>query len=143
MNNIVDQGRKSIDHSINRRLVMDHQLYIRQPYVLTGCDLKSCYDRINHTTAGLSLQKVGTPQTEAKALLQTIQLMNHKVRTAFGDSAHTYGGHRMDMRWKLPPQGVLQGNGAGPTIWTIISSMLFSILKTQNFRNSLYHQLKK
>lgn len=136
-------GRKSIDHSINRRLVMDHQLYIRQPYVLTRCDLKSCYDRINHTAAGLSLQKVGTPQTEVKALLRTIQLMNHKVRTAFGDSAHTYGGHRMDSRWKLPPQGVLQGNGAGPTIWTIISSMLFSILKTQNFRNSFISSIKK
>jgi hypothetical protein len=62
-------GRKSIDHSINRRLVMDHQLYRRQPYILTSCDLKSCYDRINHTAAGLCLQKTGVGQSEVTALL--------------------------------------------------------------------------
>jgi hypothetical protein len=51
--------RKSIDHALNRRLVMDHQLYIRQPYAITSCDLKSCYDRINHTSASLALQRTG------------------------------------------------------------------------------------
>jgi hypothetical protein len=52
-------NRKAIDHALNRRLVMDHQLYLRQPYSFASCDLKSCYDRINHTSASLSLQKIG------------------------------------------------------------------------------------
>jgi Reverse transcriptase (RNA-dependent DNA polymerase). len=136
-------GRKSIDHSINRRLVMDHQLYIRQPYVLTSCDLKSCYDRINHTAAGLCLQKAGVEQSEVTALLTTIQLMTHKVRTAFGDSITSYGGEHDKTKWKLPPQGVLQGNGAGPTIWTIISSVLFSILRDKNFHNTFTSVIQK
>jgi hypothetical protein len=38
--------RKAIDHALNRKLIMDHQLYNRQPYAMTSCDLKSCYDRM-------------------------------------------------------------------------------------------------
>jgi hypothetical protein len=33
--------RKAIDHALNRKLVMDHQLYQRQPYAITCCDLKA------------------------------------------------------------------------------------------------------
>jgi hypothetical protein len=42
---------KAIDHALNRKLIMDHQLYCRQPYAITSCDLKSCYDRIVHAPA--------------------------------------------------------------------------------------------
>jgi len=49
-------NRNSIDHALNRQLVMDHQLHERKPYALVSCDLKSCYDHINHTAASLSLQ---------------------------------------------------------------------------------------
>jgi Reverse transcriptase (RNA-dependent DNA polymerase). len=134
--------RKAIDHSLNRRLIMDHQLYLRQPYTLTSCDLKSCYDRINHTSASLCLQKAGIQKPEITAMFQTIQRMQHQVRTAFGDSQSTYGGDNWKQQWNLPPQGVLQGNGAGPTIWTIISSMLFSILGDNNFRNTFLSPLR-
>jgi hypothetical protein len=49
-------NRNLADHALNRQLVMDHQLYERKPYALVSCDLKSCYDRINHTSASLALQ---------------------------------------------------------------------------------------
>lgn len=48
--------RKAINHALNRKLMMDHQLYLRQPYAMTSCDLKSCYDRINHLSARLALR---------------------------------------------------------------------------------------
>jgi Reverse transcriptase (RNA-dependent DNA polymerase). len=134
--------RRAIDHSVNRRLIMDHQLYLRQPYALTSCDLKGCYDRINHTSASLCLQKAGVSKQEVTTMLQTIQGMEHQVRTAFGDSQTSYGGDNWKQRWKLPPQGVLQGNGAGPTIWTIISSVLFSILDDKQFRNTFNSSLR-
>jgi hypothetical protein len=136
-------NRKAIDHSINHRLVLDHQYYLRQPFVLTSCDLKSCYDRINHTAASLSLQKVGIPQSKVTAMLSSIQNMSHRVRTAYGDSDKEYGWNNHVGAWKLPPQGVLQGNGCGPAIWTIISSFLFSILGDKGFRNSFVSAISK
>jgi hypothetical protein len=90
-----------------------------------------------------AFRKPGLAQSEITALLQTIQLMQHKVRTAFGDSINSYGGVHDKSKWKLPPQGVLQGNGAGPTIWTIISSVLFSILHDHNFHNNFTSAIKK
>jgi Endonuclease/Exonuclease/phosphatase family./Reverse transcriptase (RNA-dependent DNA polymerase). len=135
--------RKAIDHAINRRIVMDHQLYLRQPYALVSCDLKGCYDRITHSPASLALQRVGVPQTEAVSMFTSIQRMTHKVRTGFGDSKQSYGGEEDDRRWKLPPQGVLQGNGSGPSIWSLLSSVIFMVMKDKGHRNKITSSLRK
>lgn len=134
--------QKSIDHAVNRRLVMDHQFYCRQPYAFASCNLKSCYDRINHTSASLSLQRIGISKTEVMAMLQTIQQMSHRVRTAFGDSLKLYGGF-CKKRWRLPPQGVLQGNGSGPAIWSILSSNLFQILQDKGHQNVFQSSIRR
>jgi hypothetical protein len=136
--------RKAIDHALNRRLVMDHQRYLRQPFAIASCDLKSCYDRINHSSAGLALRKIGISQQEVMSMFTTIQQMTHKVRTAFGDSAKSYGGQQTyKKKWRLPPQGVLQGNGCGPAIWSILSSNLFHILRDKGHRNKFISFLRK
>jgi exonuclease III len=135
-------NRKAIDHAINRRLVMDHQLYLRQPYAFTSCDLKSCYDRIIHSAAGLSLQKLGMSSQELTSMFYTIQHMSHKVRTAYGDSKQSFGGARAT-KWKLPPQGILQGNGSGPAVWSILSSNLFHILQAKGHRNKFVSSIRK
>jgi hypothetical protein len=130
-------NRKAIDHALNRRLVIDHQLYRRQPFAMASCDLKSCYDCINHTASSLSLQCIGIAKTELSAMFDSIQQMTHQVRTAFGDSALTYGGKLDTDKWKLLPQGVLQGNGCGPTLWSILSSCIFQILQQQGHGNKI------
>jgi hypothetical protein len=127
--------RKAIDHALNRKLIIDHQLYQRQPYAITSCDLKSCYDRIVHAPASLALQRIGIPRTEIISMFDSIQRMQHKIRTSFGDSSSTYGGTSSHGRWKLPPQGVLQGNGSGPAVWVILSSVIFQILQRKGFQN--------
>jgi Reverse transcriptase (RNA-dependent DNA polymerase). len=135
-------NRKAIDHALNRRLVIDHQLYLRQPYAITSCDLKSCYDRINHTAASLTLQRLGIAKSEILTMFTSIQYMLHRVRTAFGDSTHTYGGMSCDKKWTLPPQGVLQGNGCGPAIWAILSSCIFEILRQRGHCNSIKSSIR-
>ena len=45
-----------------------------------------------------------------------IQRMIHIFRTYFGDSEITSGGDEIE-DWLNKPQGVLQGNTSGPTIW--------------------------
>ena len=100
-------------------------------YSLTSCDLQGCYDRILHTAASLALQRVRICPSRIHSMFATIQLMCHKVRTAFGDSSGTYGGGENGYSFFL--QGVLQGNASGPTIWTILSSVIFKCLHKRGF----------
>ena len=53
--------------------------------------------------------------------------MRHHIKTAYGISPQHYG------CIQLPLQGVLQGNGAGPAIWMLISIPLINMLCTQGF----------
>ena len=57
-------------------------------------------------------------------MLITIQEMNHHIRTSFGLSEQTLQ-HRFT---NTPFQGILQGNGAAPTTWVLISTPLLNML---------------
>ena len=64
------------------------------------------------------------------SMFDTIQKLKHQVRTAFGDSEDTFGGEL----WRdlEPLMGVGQGNGAGPAIWAVIST-IFDTLRENGF----------
>ena len=63
-------------------------------------------------------------------MLQSLQDMAHYVTTAHGISKHSYGCQRLHNK---PVQGSGQGNGASPTIWTLISSPLLSMMRTLGY----------
>ena len=65
-------------------------------------------------------------------MFESIQKMIHMIRTAFGDSDITYGGEDIG-DWENQPQGVLQGNTAGPDIWSALSSVIFNVLHSRGF----------
>jgi len=50
----------------------------------------------------------------------------------FGDSQITYGGDDLG-DWNNYPQGILQGNACGPTIWVLLSSVIFEVLHIRGF----------
>ena len=64
-------------------------------------------------------------------MTSTLHDMKHGIRTAFGDSTDSYGAEAWTM--PLPPQGIYQGNGVGPTTWPIISSNLLDIMRQLRF----------
>ena len=87
----------------------------RRPGALCSNDAKSCYDRILHWIASPSVE----------SMLKTIQNMHHHIRTSYRDSP-------FNLHWDrslVPFQGVLQGNGAAPVIWIIISTPLLNMLQ--------------
>ena len=53
--------------------------------------------------------------------------MIHRIRTAYGDSETTYGGDTVG-EWDNFAQGILQGNTAGPDVWSALSSVVFEVL---------------
>ena len=120
---------------VSKRAVLDHSQYMRKIISLTSSDLEACYDRIIHTAASLALLRVGISHNKINSMFETIQKMTHKIRTLFGDSTITWGGDILsDLGdWNNYPQGVLQGNACGPTIWALVSSIIFEILHKRGF----------
>jgi hypothetical protein len=60
-------------------------------------------------------------------MLSTLHQMRNHIKTTYGVPDENYG------CIQLPLQGVLQGNGAGPATWMLISIMLINMLCTQGF----------
>ena len=120
---------------VSKRAVLDHSQYMRNTILLASSDLEACYDRIIHTAASLALLRVGIPHSKINAMFETIQKMTHRIRTLYGDSKITWGGDTLSniKDWKNYPQGVLQGNACGPTIWALVSSIIFEILHKRGF----------
>jgi hypothetical protein len=54
--------------------------------------LKSCYDRMVHAIASLSMRRVGMPPEPIICMFTTIEDLEH-VRTIYGDSKKYFGGN--------------------------------------------------
>jgi hypothetical protein len=120
------KGHSSIDHAVNKRLTFDLLRLYRSPGALCSNDAKSCYDRIIHTIAALSMRRLGIPIPPIECMLTSIQKMEHHIRTTHGDSEIKY----TSKYTQIPFQGVLQGNGAAPSIWVAVSTPLLNMMRT-------------
>lgn len=136
-------GRTAISHALNRRLLFDYHFMKRIPYSLACSDLKSCYDRVVHAAVSLAFQRLGIPISIIVTMFDSIQRMVHRVRTAFGDSEDTYGGDTVDNGYLEFLQGFNQGNGVGPSGWSILSSVILQALKDKGYGMRFIHAITK
>jgi hypothetical protein len=113
----------AINHAVNKQLTLDIMRQEKRKFTLVILDAKGCYDRIAPPIASLSLKRQGTPASYVIMLFSTIQAMQHFIRTAYGDSREFY------RQEDVPFHGILQGNGAGPTIWAMVSSPLLDRMR--------------
>jgi hypothetical protein len=60
-------------------------------------------------------------------MFTTIDKMKRCIRTTYGDSTQTYKADKRKFH------GILQGNGAGPTIWAMISSPMLDRLRHKGY----------
>jgi hypothetical protein len=114
------------DQSLNKALTFDIWRQLRQRGALCCNDAKACYDRIVHNCASLCMQRVGTDPHPIISMFQTIQSLEHHVRTVFGESKKFF-----KQAGTTPLQGVGQGNGAGPQIWALVSTPVLNMLRSQ------------
>ena len=83
-------------------------------------------------------------------MFDTIQVMSHMVRTAYGDSKLTNGGDIIPNDFMHFMMGLYQGNVSAPQAWSIISSVVFSALLPQvlgihfedSFKSKVAHLLE-
>jgi hypothetical protein len=78
------------------------------------------------------MQRAGVPKAAVDCLFSTLQQARHHVRTRYGDSVHTYGGEPTD---ESPMHGICQGNGAGPSIWAVVSSPILNMMRKKKYEN--------
>ena len=134
-------GKKCIDHVINRRLLFDLIRYQKTSASMASVDLKSCYDRISHAPAYLAMRGFGMPHEPIYSMFNTIQQMKHRNKTVHGVSDCSFGG-KQD-KFIAKPNGVCQGNGAGPAVWAVVSSKMFQVLHAQGLASKLIRPVSK
>jgi hypothetical protein len=120
------KGKRSIDHVLNKRLTYDLIRFSRRPGALCSNDAKSCYDRVLHSIVSIAFRRLGFPEQPIDCMIQCIQQMKYYIRTTFGTSTSSFSSQHT----AIPIQGLLQGNGAGPTIWVIVSTPLLNMLRS-------------
>ena len=133
------KDRRAIEQALNKRLCFDIIRLTRRPGAIAITDLKSCYDRVCHSIASMSLRRFGLSESEARCMFEPLQYMEHRIRCAFGDSRETYGSKRTDR----PMQGLYQGNGAGPVIWAAVSSPILQRLREKGFGTQFVSSLSQ
>ena len=134
-------GKKCIDHVINRRLTFDVVRYQKASLAVSAVDLKSCYDRIAHSPAYLAMRGFGIPAEPVKSMFNTYQNIKFHIKTSHGTSKQYFGGQ--ENGFKAKPQGVGQGNGAGPPVWAVVSSRMFQILRKRNLVSTISRPISK
>ena len=126
------QQHSAIEVAINRRILMDISRQTHQTLGIIGADAANCYDRVVHSYASMMSRSWGMPQAPLHTMFSTIQQMKMKVRTGYGESTLQYGGFNTPSM-----QGTCQGNGASPTIWVGVSSILIKSLYQQGFQSQI------
>ena len=117
------KNKSAIQHALNKALCFDTLRAMKQDSSLTVLDAKSCYDRIPPPLACLCLRRQGLPQNIIDSSFNSIKDMTHHIRTAYGISNDTYERDEDSFI-----HGILQGNGAGPCIWVMLSSPILDML---------------
>lgn len=120
-------GKKCIDHVINQRLTFDIVWQQKTSMAMGSVDLSSCYDRVVHAPAYLTMRGFGIPGRPIQSMFDTYQNTKFYSKSVHGKSKVTFSG--VEDGFQAKPQGMGQGNGAGPPVWAVVSSRMFQILK--------------
>jgi hypothetical protein len=123
----------SAEQALNKRLTFDILRQERRSAIDITIDLASCYDLVVHSIASLCMQRQGIPEQPIVCMFTTLQNMVHTVRTAAGESDANFGGRLWAVAFESPPQGLNQGNGAGPGIWAVVSTPVLNMLRENGF----------
>ena len=119
---------QAIDLAMTKRWTWDLLILQRRASGWISNDAKSCFDRIVHWVAIISLMRFGIQWNALRSMFDNLMLSEHRVRTGFGDSTRTFSPPS-----SIPFQGCGQGNGAGPAIWVAISSILIGMMMGMGF----------
>jgi len=132
-------GLAAIFQSLNMQLFLDVMQQRKIPTAICSNDATSCYDWIVHRFTALAALHLGVPLTAMEVMFGIIQHLQHFIRTAYGDSLQSFLGTNSSK----PIQGLGQGNGAGPAIWAIVSSLILDSVQNVGYGVKLRSSVAK
>ena len=130
----------AIMHAVNKVLSFDIIWQYKIPAMMCSNNAKSCYDHVVHSVASLCFQHQGIQEPPLVCLFSTLQKIEHTIHTAYGDSECSYSrdlwvvplpGMAMGDKDQGPQLGLGQGNGAAPTGWAVVSTLMLDIMWKQ------------
>lgn len=121
-----EKQRMADDGAVSKILFYDIVRQLKRPAGLASVDAANCYDRVAHAIASMVFQAFGTPPSACTSMLTAIQEMKFFLRTAFGDSDKSVGS-----KVHLKTQGLMQGNGASPAGWAVVSITIIQAHKEE------------
>jgi uncharacterized protein (UPF0332 family) len=123
-----EKGKVVNDGTLSKVLLYDIVRQKRIPAAIASVDASYCFDRVAHAIASLVFQAFGVPSTAVESMLTAIQNMKFFLRTGFGDSQSFAGG-----TVEVKTQGYMQGNGAAPAGWGVVSIVILNAHKKKGF----------
>ena len=124
--------------ALDKKLIADIA-NVRKLLTITICaDATNCYDRVAHLFASLCAQYFRLDIMYLAVLFRAIQSMKIFLRTSHGMSENYYSDNEGQ-----PFQGVVQGSGAAPALWMIISIFLVQYLYSKNLTTYLTTPVSK
>ena len=114
------RGKYSQHIALNKKLVCDIGNKTTRPIVVISADTTNFYDRIVHLVASITNQQFGVQLEYLFILFSAARSIKIFLRKIYKVSQIFYTGSK-----DMPFQGAVQGNGATPPIWIILSISLF------------------
>lgn len=118
--------------ALNKKLIADIANVRKLPMIAICANATNCYDRVAHPFASLCAQYFGLEISYLAVLFRATQRMKIFLRTSYGISQTSYSGEE-----GRPFQGVVQGSGAAPALWLIISIFFLRYLHSKNVTTQL------
>ena len=102
-------------------------------------DTKECYDRIDHMFAIFVLMFFGVPWRVLTNLFRVLKQARHSIKTNYGVSKPVYGNEDENK----PIAGIGQGNGLGPSLWCLTSTIIIKTCKRKGHRTTITTPISK
>lgn len=100
-------------------------------------DTKGCFDRIEYIVAILVQVYFGVVWLVATTLFSMLQQVQPRIKTWYGVSIFIYGNKT------VPIAGIGQGNGLGPSLWALITSIVIKVCKVQSHGLTIFTLILK
>ena len=84
------KAHRAVLAALKKRLTIDLLRQKKKAGIIISNDAKSCYDRVAHNVAILSMRWLGETNASITSMFKTFQEASHRVRTAYGDSVLSY-----------------------------------------------------
>ena len=83
-------NRSSTDAILLKRISYDGLSLCKKSAIIFNNDCKAAFDRMIPSVGGIALRRLGASSSSVSTLLQTLQQMKYKVKTALGLSEESF-----------------------------------------------------